>query len=131
MENKKALKLTQEYPIIEFAGKEYQLAFDAIAADKANTELNSADPAPSTPVNVANPTHWFSLNCSQLAVVVWACLDLFHPDVELSNVKRWVGPGSYDAVFSLLFGHTWPDVFNRLNTAMNKGSSAGETTPNT
>lgn len=133
MEIVKELKLTQEYLVIEVGGKEYQLAFDAIAADKANKELNSTDPPPATPLNVANPSHWFGLSSSQLAVVVWACLDLFHPEVELAAVKRWVGPGTHDPVFNLLFAHTWPDMFARVVAAMDamdKGRAEGGATPN-
>jgi len=130
METAKELKLTQEYLILEVGGKEYQLAFDAIAADKANKELNSAEPPPETPINVANPAHWFGFTSAQLAAVVWACLDLFHPEVELGTVKRWVGPGSHNAVFNLLFSHTWPEVFSSVKAAMAKERAEGETAPN-
>ena len=133
MEALKELKLTQDYVSLDAFGKKYRLAFDAIAADKANDEINKAEPRPDPPINVANPTHWFRFSSLQLAIVVWACMDLFHSEVELKDVKRWIGPGSQDAVFNLLFKHTWPDMWERLNKVLErKGPQpVGEQQPNT
>lgn len=135
MEMTKDLTLTQEYVSLTYKGATYRLAFDAIAVEKANAEINKAEPRPEPPINVANPQHWFRLTSAQLAIVVWSCLDLFHSDVALNDVKRWVGPGSFDAVFQLLFQFTWPDTWERLQQILaDKGTTRsqpeGENTPN-
>jgi len=88
--------------------------------------------------NFADPSQWELKNLTgkDLTALCWAALDCHHPDITLTEVRRWLAPAQQGQLYVMLLEQCFPGTIDNFNSknggnATNGKPRAGERAPNT
>src|SRR3954466_10711723 len=90
-------------PVFEVEVNEatYKLVLDMNALAKAGEELKK---------DLTNIENWMGLTGPELTIIAWAALDRYHPEIQLKEVRSWLGAADKNPLFVYLIETAWPGV---------------------
>lgn len=76
------------------------------------------------------PANWSNLDSTEISTIAWCAFNRFHPEVTLENVREWISPAEFGALYSMLLEMCFPGITERMSKAMESGKDLGEQQPN-
>lgn len=99
------------------AVKTLQLILDYNAIVKAEEAIGR---------DLSKPKNWVKLSAKDLTTIAWAALDRYHPEITLTEVRRFLVPAQCDQLFQMLMEQCHPGYLDLVEAALAEASKVDE-----